>query len=198
MDNVKRKAVVVVGLVIIMLGGSFYGYIERTKAVISNDSHIEKNGIVQEDTVPKVTVYISGAVLKPGIYEVRAGTRVIEALEAAGGLLENADMNRTNMARKVKDGMHIRVWEKSDKRETVRNSGKGQNGEVKTSNAEKININSADINQLMQLTGVGLLTAQNIVEYRSKHGAFQNIDDLIKVPGIGPRTLQKIRNQLTI
>lgn len=157
-----------------------------------------------------VRVQVSGAVLEPGIYDLPASCRVEEAIAAAGGLTENADSERVNLVRKVRDGMQIRVPVQKDARtsRTQRKNAQATAGYSASSTkkvgstragAEKNNfavqsvrINSASAGELQQLPGIGPALAQRIVETRSR-GRFTSVDDLLRVPGIGKAKLAKLR-----
>ena len=157
-----------------------------------------------------VRVQVSGAVLEPGIYDVPANCRVEEAIAAAGGLTENADSERVNLVRKVRDGMQIRVPVRKTARtsSTQRGNSKaksglgeiasGKSGSAKAGSGrnnsmmQSVRINSASAGELQQLPGIGPALAQRIVETRSRE-RFTSADDLLRVPGIGKAKLAKLR-----
>lgn len=162
-----------------------------------------------------VRVQVSGAVLEPGIYNVPASCRVEEAIAAAGGLTENADSERVNLVRKVRDGMQIRVpvkkaaqTNRTQRKNAQAKSGLGASTTKKSSSTragtEKNNsavqivrINSASLSELQQLPGIGPALAQRIVETRNS-GRFTSADDLLRVPGIGKAKLAKLRNYVEV
>ena len=157
-----------------------------------------------------VRVQVSGAVLEPGIYDLPASCRVEEAIAAAGGLTENADSERVNLVRKVRDGMQIRVpvqkaarTNSTQRKNAQAKSGLGESasgkygsnkaGSGRNSNMmQSVRINSAGVSELQQLPGIGPALAQRIVETRSS-GRFTSADDLLRVPGIGKAKLAKLR-----
>ena len=157
-----------------------------------------------------VRVQVSGAVLEPGIYDVPANCRVEEAIAAAGGLAENADSERVNLVRKVRDGMQIRVpvqkaarTSSTQRKNAQAKSGLGESASGKSSSAkagsgrnnsmmQSVRINSASAGELQQLPGIGPALAQRIVETRNR-GRFTSADDLLRVPGIGKAKLAKLR-----
>lgn len=162
-----------------------------------------------------VRVQVSGAVLEPGIYDVPANCRVEEAIAAAGGMTENADSERINLVRKVRDGMQIRVPVKKAARtnskqtkaaqataglseSTSRKSGSNKAGSGKNSSLlPRVHINSASISELQQLPGIGPALAQRIVETRNS-GRFTSAEDLLRVPGIGKAKLAKLRDYVEV
>ena len=162
-----------------------------------------------------VRVQVSGAVLEPGIYDVPASCRVEEAIAAAGGMTENADSERVNLVRKVRDGMQIRVPVKKAARtsRTQRKSAQATAGysasstkkigstragaEKNNSAVQIVRINSAGVSELQQLPGIGPALAQRIVETR-KGGRFTSAEDLLRVPGIGKAKLAKLLNYVEV
>lgn len=162
-----------------------------------------------------VRVQVSGAVLEPGIYDVPASCRVEEAIAAAGGLTENADSERVNLVRKVRDGMQIRVPVKKAERTSrtqrksaqaksgLGESASGKSGSVKAGSGrnnsimQSVRINSASASELQQLPGIGPALAQRIVETRSR-GRFASVEDLLRVPGIGKAKLAKLRDYVEV
>lgn len=161
--------------------------------------------------VKTVRVQVSGAVLEPGIYDVPASCRVEEAIAAAGGLTENADSERVNLVRKVRDGMQIRVpvqkaarTSRTQRKSAQAKSSLGESASKKYGSAkagsgmmQSVRINSASARELQQLPGIGPALAQRIVETRSG-GRFTSVEDLLRVPGIGKAKLAKLRNYVEV
>lgn len=154
---------------------------------------------------PRITIYISGAVQEPGLYQVPPGIRFQEALAEAGGVTEEADLTRVNLARKCKDGCQINVpflKKKAQKagtapssREAVPSAGAG-NGPGQGA-ARRINLNQAGVEELTELPGIGPALARRIVEYR-KTQPFRKAEDLQQVSGIGPAKFQKLREWVEV
>ena len=162
-----------------------------------------------------VRVQVSGAVLEPGIYNVPASCRVEEAIAAAGGLTENADSERVNLVRKVRDGMQIRVpvqkaaqTNRTQRKNAHTTAGYGASttkkfsstragAEKNNSAVQNVRINSASAGELQQLPGIGPALAQRIVDTRSR-GRFASVEDLLRVPGIGKAKLAKLRDYVEV
>lgn len=162
-----------------------------------------------------VRVQVSGAVLEPGVYDIPVNCRVEEAIAAAGGLTKNADSERVNLVRKVRDGMQIRVPVQKAARtsrtqrknaqvtagygaSTTKKSSSTRAGTEKNNSAvQRVRINSASAGELQQLPGIGPALAQRIVQTRSR-GRFSSADDLLRVPGIGKAKLAKLRNYVEV
>jgi len=144
-----------------------------------------------------VSVYISGAVKKPGIYDVPAGMRSIEAIKLAGGITAEAAIHKVNLAKKCKDGMQIHVpllvlpktkqqenkTEDSDYAQEIK--VQPLTGKTLSLNRTKLKLSAATARELTKLPGVGPALAQAIIAYRTSKG-FSCLEDLLKVPGIGP------------
>ena len=137
-------------------------------------------------------VYITGAVKKPGVYKFKDGARIYQAVEAAGGFTKNADVASLNLADFLEDRMQINVGvigAAQSSRQTVSVPSSGTGGLV--------NVNTASLQELQTLKGVGPSLAKRIIDYRQSHGGFSRPDDLLNVKGIGRSALEKFRAQLT-
>ena len=160
------------------------------------------------DTDGIVYVDIGGAVKHPMLAELPSGSRVEDAIEAAGGLKKDADMTSVNRAQILTDGEKVYIPEEGEGTEGTGSGGSGSGSGAASaggSGAEmvgissgRININTADVTLLQQLTGVGPVTAQKIVDYREQNGKFQSIEDLKNVSGIGDKTFEKMKDDITI
>ena len=140
--------------------------------------------------------HIAGAVNQPGIVHLEAGSRVADALTAAGGIRGDADLDRINLAAPVVDGERIYVLAVGQAGEpaapaaaTSSSSGAG---------ATVVDLNSATLDQLDSLAGVGPATAKAIVDYRSQHGPFHRVEDLLDVRGIGDAKLESLRSSIRV
>ncbi len=150
-------------------------------------------------TVPTpapVVVHISGAVVQPDVYEMPHDARVIDVVRAAGGLLDDAASDRINLAARIADGQHIHVPRVDE--EALPESGDDTVPPPNELPNEPVNINTASVAQLAQLPGIGEVTAQSIVDYRTTNGLFATVDDLQNVSGIGPATMDNLRDRLRV
>ncbi|MEK5250896.1 competence protein ComE [Bacillus mycoides] len=136
-----------------------------------------------------IIIDVKGAVFKEGVYEMKEGDRVKEAVEKAGGLLPDADVKKVNLAQMVQDQMLLYV---PNKNEPV------QEGATFSKSEGKVQINTASKEQLEKITGIGSRKAENILKYREEHGPFQKIEDLLEIDGIGAKSLEKIKDQIII
>lgn len=154
-----------------------------------------------------IYVHVCGAVVHPGVYELPAGSRVYEAIQAAGGFTEEADADYVNQALQLSDASQI-VIPTMEEAEALGQPG-GQNsitgGAIGTSEVQessgdggKININIASESQLCDIPGIGAVRAAAIAAYRQEHGAFETIEDIMKVSGIKQGTYDKIKDSITV
>lgn len=143
----------------------------------------------------EISVYINGEVHKPGVYKLKENDRVEDLINKAGGYTSNADTFKVNLAKKLKDEDYIYVTCKKN----LKNNAEGK--EVNTSakiEGDKININTASKEELKTIPGIGDVTAEKILDYREKNGAFSKIEDLKKIDRIGDKTLEKIKDKVDI
>lgn len=177
-----------VGLLIaLVLGASFF--------VVSNTWRQTppppiKRVVTAQEAAPikMIVVHVAGMVASPGVYELPDGSRVKDAIEAAGGAVEGADLDALNLAALISDGEKIFVPKPG---ETIAANEAG-------SSQGRININSASQAQLEELPGIGPVIAARIVEYRQQHGPFKSIKQLMEVQGIGAKTFEALRDFITV
>lgn len=139
-----------------------------------------------------IVVHVVGAVLRPGVYQLDHGARVVDAVEMAGGPRPEAVLEAINLAATVSDGQRIRVPTVDDPL-AVDASGPALSAEPAV-----VDINSAGVDQLDALPGVGPALASAIVGHRERHGAFESVEDLVAVSGIGPAKLEVLRPLITV
>lgn len=155
------------------------------------------------DTSGEIVVHVAGAVQSPGVYRLSLGARMLAAIEKAGGPTESADIHKLNLAAKVSDGLRIYVPEMRqlptpsvDAKETA-SRPTASNSPI--SNQESlIDLNVATSVQLQSLPRIGPVMARRIIEYRETQGSFSSVDDLVKVRGIGDKTLQQLRHLVVV
>ncbi|MEC0283677.1 ComEA family DNA-binding protein [Terribacillus saccharophilus] len=139
----------------------------------------------------KVMVDIKGEVQNPGVYELAPDSRVEQALNAAGGLTENAEGRSINLAQRVADEQVIYVAAIGEADVPVQTAGS-------STSSEKININQADSEELTELNGIGEAKAQAIITFREENGPFTSIEQLTEVPGIGEKSLENMKDQISL
>ena len=149
----------------------------------------------------EVYVDVDGAVVRPGVYRLKDGARVSQAIDAAGGLTAEADVAGLNRASKVTDGQKIYVPTVGEQQAAAAVGG-AESGAATTpgagSSSELVNINTASAAELQTLSGIGPSMAQSIIDERTKNGAFASVDDLMRVSGIGEKKLAKIKDCICV
>jgi competence protein ComEA len=146
---------------------------------------------VQAEASPRLVVHVVGAVRRPGLYRLPSRSRTADAVERAGGATRAADLSLVNLAAPVSDGAQVVV----PTRAPAPGAGAppAAAGEAAGAPQGPVHLNTATLEQLDALPGVGPVTAQKILDYREKHGAFSSLDDLDAIPGIGPARLEQLR-----
>ena len=143
-------------------------------------------------TPATINVYVSGAVKKPDVYALPLNSIVKDALTAAGGATADADLDRINLATRLADQMQVYVPRQGEVAPPL------QNGLVPGAATGKINLNTASVEELDQLPGIGPAIAKAIIDYRTKNGPFKQIEDINAVKGIGDALFEKIKDQITV
>ena len=170
-----------------MIAGIFVGMI--LAAIVWNTARPPLGEPVELRPPPEpalISVHITGAVIAPGVYELPEGSRVADAIEVAGGFLPVANQEDLNLAALVEDGSKINIEKRSD----YSSSGGGD--------SERVNINTASLDELDTLPGIGPVTAQAIIDHRLENGRFQRIDEITDVTGIGSATYERIMDMITV
>jgi len=137
-----------------------------------------------------LVVHVVGAVRRPGLYRLREGARVADAVARAGGAARNADLAALNLAAPLVDGTQVLVPPRLAE-------AAAPSASAATAGGHRPSLSSATAEELDQLPGVGPVTAQRIIDYRTAHGPFRSVDDLDAVPGIGPARIEQLRDLVT-
>jgi len=138
---------------------------------------------------PDVVVDVAGAVRRPGVYRLPAGSRVVDAIARAGGAAGDAQLEGINRAARLADGQQVTVPARGA-------AGGGAGSAAGAAEDGPISLGSATVEQLETIDGIGPVTAEKIVEYRDRHGGLSSVDQLDRVSGIGPATLESLRGRL--
>lgn len=146
-----------------------------------------------------VVVHVAGAVREPGVYRMRTDARVDDAVGRAGGATAKADLSQVNLAAKVEDGGQVLVPKRAPAAAAAAPSSAGTGSATAgAAPGVPLNLNTATLEQLDQLQGIGPSTAQQIIGYREEHGGFRSVDELDQVPGIGEVRLASLREQVRV
>ena len=197
-QNVKSIILAFVCSLVLIIGGLFYFNQNKTEdysgvsfSNISNETN-NKDEKAENRHDEKIFVDVKGAVKHPGVFETTKDKRVKDLIEEAGGLLDDADTSTLNLSQKVKDQMVIYVLKHGEKPKQISDGGSS------SSNTDVININTANKEQLMKISGVGKTKAEAIIAHREKNGDFKKKEDITKVRGIGKSTFEKIKDKIEV
>ena len=197
-QNVKSIILAFVCSLVLIIGGLFYFNQNKTEdysgvsfSNISNETN-NKDEKAEDKHDEKIFVDVKGAVKHPGVFETTKDKRVKDLIEEAGGLLDDADTSTLNLSQRVKDQMVIYVLKHGEKPKQISDGGSS------SSNTDVININTANKEQLMKISGVGKTKAEAIISYREKNGDFKKKEDITKVHGIGKATFEKIKDKIEV
>lgn len=160
-------------------------------------------------TKEPIAVHVVGAVPRPGLYEFAEGARVQDAIDAAGGLLSSANVDTINLAALLEDGQQLNIPYRTGQEPSGQSSSNGDEGlflpgateepgDTDSGDNELVNINTASLEELDSLPGIGPTIAQRIIDYRDENGPFAVIEDILNVSGIGPSTFDQIKDLITV
>lgn len=224
-----RKQILIFLFCLILVGGGVISYFSffnekdskpKEKIVLQKKKETTKKNKKQEleeNIAKEIMVDVKGFVVNPGIYKLKEESRVIDAINAAGGVLEGADTSVLNLSKKLKDEMVIIVYSsyqvenfkkvKEEEQQTQDGCINGVNEvendacieeKVEEKESTLVSINTATLEELMTLEGIGEAKAKSIIAYREEHGPYQAIEDLLNVSGIGESLLAKIKENITL
>ena len=213
LDNLtkKQKIVVIAIAGIVAIGIMYFIYNKnQVKEDINIENEILVNNVITNENNTNddiVIIHITGSVKNPGIVKLKEGSRIEDAIESAGGLTENADITKVNLAYVVEDGTKIKIPSASEEDigdEDIIDRKSGDNiiieeNTVSSNNStQTININKATEKEFETLPGIGPSLASKIIEYRNQNGKFESIEDIKNVNGIGDNKYEKIKDLITV
>ena len=200
MKNEKKTLLItiIIGVIILIIISIYvltkideYNYEENNY----EEYFAEEENIIKEEAKKVIVVHIIGEINKPGIVELEEGARVIDAIKKAGGTTEKADLAQINLAYILKDGQKIYIPNTEDNDKKIEYNTANIENNIKE---EKININTADEDELQRLPGVGASTAAKIIKYREENGSFRKIEDIQNVKGIGEAKYNDLKEQIEV
>ena len=203
----KKILIIAITVIVIISTIGLYFYKESkennknidVEESIENEEDLdEKNFNNIEEKKEKIVVHITGEVKNQGVVELKENSRIVDAIEAAGGEKEEADLNRLNLAYILSDGDKIYVPNKNEKEIENANSYMETENNAFKDNEIRINLNTATIEDLTKLPGIGESTAKKIIEYRNKNGKIKVKEELKNIPGIGDSKFDKIKEKIIV
>lgn len=189
--------------VVLSIGFMAWGSFTSSGIVVEHSEKSTQSQEYESSSSQLIYVHIAGEVSNPGMYELKRDARVSDAIDAAGGLTENADQLSINLARQVTDGEQIVVQAYFEAEPgNSESTDASDSGLPSSSNTEvlssKVNINTASASELTTLDGIGESTAAKIIAYRQANGSFASIEEIKKVSGIGDKKYEAIKDRITV
>ena len=200
LDKKRKLAVACILGILLLFGIQQFAPNEPAAVIVSPNANEKPENSFSQPEMPsnEIVVHIAGAVENPGVYTLTEGQRVEDALQKAG-IADNADADALNRAAVLFDGQKIVVPFQAERNmETGIEPVRTDDTVSQTSENKRININTANITQLMALPGIGEVKAGAIIRYRQEHGGFQNIDEVLLVNGIGSGIYAQIIDQICV
>ncbi|MFM0578429.1 helix-hairpin-helix domain-containing protein [Streptococcus suis] len=170
----------------------------QTEQTLSSQEQTEESSTEVSEEPSQLVVDVKGAVAKPGLYTLEEGSRVNDAVEAAGGLTSQADPKSINLAQKLSDEAVVYVASKDENVSVVSNTTASSAMSQEEKNTSLVNLNTATEADLQTISGIGAKRAADIIAYREANGGFKSVDDLNNVSGIGDKTMESIRPYVTV
>ncbi len=198
MEKIKENIIkykmyyICIGIIILSIISVVVQKIERNKAT-------SINGVEIKNTDGKIGVYITGEIKNPGVYYLEEGSRLDSLIDIAGGITENADISKLNLSQKLVDSDKVVIYAKSSQTEEDDENNEELNTEETSSKTggDCIDINNAEKEELMSLSGIGEATAEKIIKYRQSN-EFESIDDIKNVSGIGDAKYNAIKDNICV
>ena len=189
------KGAVIGGVLLLLVGVG--GLLPKKEEAVEESEAVVTTVLAEkteENTTLEAVIFvdIKGEVKKPGVYQMKVGDRVKDAIDAAGGLTAEADSQKVNLAQRVEDQMVIVVPKVGEEAEAIPAGATSK----EVSKEGKVNINTATVEELKTLKGVGEKKAEAIIEYRKKNGSFKTKEDLMKVRGIGKKLFESFEERI--
>lgn len=181
----KYKGYIICIIIILMASLSIF---------IQSKQKNERGNSNNSDNSNNIGVYVTGEIVNPGVYYLNKGARLYQLIDIAGGLSDTADINKLNLAQSLKDSDKIEIPKKENKGEEEISNNNERDLDLDNN---KVNINVATKEELMELSGIGASTADKIIKYREKN-TFTYIEDIMDVPGIGESKFNNIKDSISV
>lgn len=215
LKNIKIRNIIILFLAFIFIVLSIYFYrdnkskvfmdeymedifVEESVSTISEDYNALNELSIEKESKNTIVVEIKGEVKNPDVYEMEEGSIIKDLIEKAGGLTSEANIDKINRAAKLNPNQLIIIPNKNSSEENFLGESEIIYGETNESSEKLININTASLEELTKINGIGETKAKSIIEYREKNGAFKSIEEIKNVKGIGEKTFEKLKDSITI
>ena len=210
MEGISKKKMTMISVAVAFLAAGIYFFLQQGESpadtedifpVTTKEAEMEQSVNESAAEAEIIKVDVKGAVKSPGIFTAQAGDRVIDLISAAGSFTDKADTDKVNFAQIVEDQMVIYVPEIGEEdKGNLENIQVGSSGDAVTKGMSGglVNLNTATLEDLETLTGIGPSKANAILEYRETVGKFKEVDELKKVTGIGDKTFERLRDSISV
>ncbi|WP_409509004.1 helix-hairpin-helix domain-containing protein [Bacillus spizizenii] len=189
------SAAVFIAVIFFLASGKNKEPMKQTVSTETENTEVKQEAFKDESN-ETIVIDIKGAVKHPGVYEMRTGDRLSQAIEKAGGTSEQADEMQVNLAELLQDGTVVYIPKRGE--ETAVQQGIGGAIQSDGGKGALVNINTATLEELQGISGMGPSKAEAIIAYREENGRFQTIEDITKVSGIGEKSFEKIKSSITV
>ncbi|WP_114150363.1 helix-hairpin-helix domain-containing protein [Bacillus spizizenii] len=189
------SAAVFIAVIFFLSSGKNKEPMKQTVSTETENTEVKQEAFKDESN-ETIVIDIKGAVKHPGVYEMRTGDRLSQAIEKAGGTSEQADEMQVNLAELLQDGTVVYIPKRGE--ETAVQQGVGGAIQSDGGKGALVNINTATLEELQGISGVGPSKAEAIIAYREENGRYQTIEDITKVSGIGEKSFEKIKSSITV
>lgn len=195
----KKNLIILICLVLIAFAAIYFFTKEDNNITLNTNDLLFENSTQETIIDEKIAIHITGEINSPGILYLEPNSRIIDAINAAGGTTDIADLNKVNLAYELQDGQKIYIPSiyDEDVSDYVTNNA-GDNVLENSSTSSTININTATQSELESLPGIGSSTASKIIDYRNKNGKFKKIEDIMNVSGIGESKFNNIKDKISV
>lgn len=199
MYKLTKKGKILIGILTIIILIIFYSiYIKNTEEenieYFESEEELDKQDTEEKIEKKEIVVHIAGCVMNPGIVKLEENSRICDAIDMAGGVTNDADISKINLAYTLEDGMKIYVPSINEQEINEENIEQSTNSQIN----EKINLNNANKLEIEKIPGIGTITAQKIIDYRKENGKFKSIEDIKNVKGIGENKFEKIKEYICV
>lgn len=207
LSDKQKKVIIIAGVFVVLIFIYYMSTINRSYEY-SNENEIMEDAVKEAEEEPKeeerkeIIIHVTGAVQTEGIVKVKEGDRIKDAIEAAGGLAIDADLTQVNLAYSLKDGQKIYIPRIADTEEEIIINEENGPSVVLDAGMEqvnkKVNINTAALEELQTLSGIGEETARKIIEHRQLNGRYNSIEEIKNVSGIGDAKFESIKDYICV
>jgi competence protein ComEA len=196
-QQISKKLLLTFGGIVALVGFLINGAVTNSGQKITVSEEPLQTALDQASIAPAtIFVHVVGEVIKPGIYSLESGSRVVDAIFAAGGITKTADQSSVNLAREISDGEQVIVFRLGAQGQSLNGTAAGSS--TSTGSGGLISLNRASAAELEELPGVGPALAGRMIDWRTANGGFKKKEDLLNISGIGDKLFAGIKDEITL